>query len=147
MLASRLKVIRGRRGLTVQELAKLCVEQGASDLTATTIYNIESGRPDDSGKRRRRVTVEELMALATVLEVAPVHLLIPLDDNEAYEVTPGREVSAVVMRDFIRGVEPLDGMDFRRFFAEVPEKEFLKVAYEGGRRTASVERRGDDGEG
>jgi hypothetical protein len=73
-----------------------------------------------------------------VLDVAPVHLLVPLEDEQPYQVTPTRVEPAGVVRDLVRGAEALDGMDQRRFFSEVPEHEWQQVAehtraHRGGR--------------
>jgi hypothetical protein len=58
------------------ELAARCAELGAGHLTENVIENIESGRRDKQGRRRRDVTVDELLTLAVALNVAPVHLLV-----------------------------------------------------------------------
>jgi transcriptional regulator with XRE-family HTH domain len=141
VLAVQLKAARAARGLTVQQLAQRCAEIGAHDLTATMLYNIESGRPDKAGNRRRFVTVDELLILAVALEVAPVHLLVPLEDQASYEVTTGRTVQASLARDFVRGVHPLDGMDMRSFYSWVPKREFMQVAYKGGASTVTFSTR------
>ena len=46
------------------------------DWTRIVVTKLETGR-------RQSVSVEELLALAYVLNVAPVHLLVPWDDDAA----------------------------------------------------------------
>lgn len=98
--------------------------------------------------RRQGLSVSELLALAYVLNVAPVHLLVPPlpaplapldggrdarpeddpnDPNDTattYQVTPEVSVPVYRVRQFIRGYRPLPGMDARAFFSEVPAHEF-----------------------
>src|SRR5690606_3894974 len=84
------------------------------------VSNLETGR-------RATVTVDELLALAYVLEVAPVHLIVPTDgDGEPYRVTPAGvpEVNRSRVRRWVRGFEELPGQDPRRYFSEVPPLEF-----------------------
>lgn len=66
-----IRTIRKERGWTVAELAERCARIGAEDLTASAITNIELGRRD------RRVTVDELAALAEALMVTPA-VLVPV---------------------------------------------------------------------
>jgi hypothetical protein len=84
------------------------------------VTNLELGR-------RAGVSVEELFALAYVLSVAPVHLLVPIDAEEVtpYRVTPvGNPFGAWFVRAWVRGQTPIGHVDARRYFAEVPEREW-----------------------
>lgn len=76
--------------------------------------------------RREQITVDELLALCRVLDVALVHLLVPVDDeDQRYAVTPTDEpLSPRQVRDMIRGDWALPGMDVRRFGNHVPPHEF-----------------------
>lgn len=83
------------------------------------VTNLERGR-------RQNVTVDELLALAYVLNVAPVHLLVPIDDEDRpYAVVPASGARAGVVRQWIRGLVPLPSTDRRRFFSFVPEREWV----------------------
>jgi transcriptional regulator with XRE-family HTH domain len=84
--ARRIREARTLRKLTVKQLAGRCKEAGAVGLTAAVITNLESRR-----RPGREITADEVLALAWVLEVAPVQLLCPLDDRERLEVVPGEE--------------------------------------------------------
>jgi hypothetical protein len=77
--------------LTTKTLAERCASLGASQLTAPVLMNIESGRKDKDGRRRRDITVKELLVLAYALKVSPLALLLPEDDTQyaiTSEVTP-----------------------------------------------------------
>jgi transcriptional regulator with XRE-family HTH domain len=147
MVARRVREVRRRRGLSVAQLAQRCADVGVPELTAQALYNLEAGRADKRGRRRRAVTVDELLVLALALDVAPVHLLVPLDDDEvAYPVTPTRGEPAGEIRDWVRGAAALDGTDQRSFFSEVPEHEWQQVTerthvHRGGQLDTVRERR------
>ena len=83
-----------------------------------TVTKLETGR-------RANVSVGELFALASVLDVAPVHLLVPFDDDaQPYQVTPTQVDAAGFVRDWIRGDWYLADTDLRNFFSELPDHEF-----------------------
>lgn len=125
VVAERVKEVRKRRDLTVVQLAQRCAELGASGLTEQALYNIEGGRPArKQGPRRRNVTVEELLVLAVALQVAPIHLLVPLDGEQPYQVTLARTERSIRARLWIRGTLPLDPADSRLFYSEVPDSEW-----------------------
>lgn len=89
VVAQRAQELRKRQGLTAKGLAERCALMGAPGMTASVIANIESGRPDLRGRRRRQITLEEWLILAQALHVAPIHLLVPVDDESPrYELTP-----------------------------------------------------------
>jgi len=88
VVAGRLKDLRRRYGLSAAQLAEQCAAAGVPELTPAVIANIETGRRDQAtGQRRRQVTVEELLALAIVLNVPPLALLVR-PDAETIPVTP-----------------------------------------------------------
>ena len=129
VVAARVREVRGKRHLTVAELAARCAERGAPELTAQALYKLEQRRP---GKLRPRpVTVDELLTLAIALNVAPVHLLVPVDDpDETYPVIGGVQARRFGVRAWIRGIGPIDpDADPREFGAEVPRGEFYWPTY------------------
>jgi hypothetical protein len=71
----------------MDDLVARCREFGAPKMSKTVIAHIESGRPLD-GRRRRDVTVDELLVLAQALAVPPMWLCVPLDGAELVEITP-----------------------------------------------------------
>ncbi len=122
VVAQRLREIRTRRGLSAREVAELCRATGLHHMDRSVIANIETGR-------RRGVSVDELLALAYVLEVAPVHLLVPLEDTGVfYRFTPSWAAFPVAVRAWVRGEYALPGIDRRGFYAEIPESEVQELA-------------------
>jgi transcriptional regulator with XRE-family HTH domain len=88
--ARRIREARQGHGWTVKDLAERCMDAGAEKITAPVITNLETRR-----RPGREITAEELIALAWVLGVPPVHLLSPLDGTERLRVVPGEEKDAI----------------------------------------------------
>jgi transcriptional regulator with XRE-family HTH domain len=112
------KDLRAKRRLSAEGLADAMREVGVP-FDKTVIANLETGR-------RRFVTVQELLALAYVLDVAPTHLLVPTDGtgDEVYLVTPTYGSTVTHVRHWIRGQQPIGPQDARTYFTEVPLHEF-----------------------
>jgi|SRR5215218_8950252 transcriptional regulator with XRE-family HTH domain len=119
-VAARVRELREKRRLTAAQLAAAMTGAGIK-WDRSTVAKLETGR-------RENVSVAELLALAAVLEVAPVHLLIPLEDDQPYEVTPGRVEPARRVRAWVSGGSPLAGIDPRAYWSEVPKEEWELVA-------------------
>jgi transcriptional regulator with XRE-family HTH domain len=115
-VARRIRELRTRRGWSAERLAKACADVGRPELNRSVIANIES-------RRRREVTLEEAVTLAYVLDVAPVHLMVPVDDAELYLGTPD-PLPNPAARAWIRGEWCPPGCDPRVYFSEVPAEEF-----------------------
>ncbi|WP_394434778.1 helix-turn-helix domain-containing protein [Streptomyces sp. SGAir0957] len=109
-IATRVRAARQRKGLTAQQLA------GKVGWDRATVTKLETGR-------RQNVTVDEWLALARALDVAPIHLLVPLENGGAYRVTSDESVPTERARYWIRGIVPLSGTDDRIFRTEVPVAE------------------------
>ncbi|WP_083502213.1 helix-turn-helix transcriptional regulator [Sphaerimonospora mesophila] len=110
VVARRVRELRRRKGWTAAQLGEALTAQGVP-WDRFTVSNLENGK-------RQNVTLTELLALATVLDVALVHLFVPLNDNPV-KVTPNRTEDADTVRAWVRGQEPLPGMDERIFMTEV----------------------------
>ncbi|MFF7690564.1 helix-turn-helix domain-containing protein [Streptomyces syringium] len=113
-IALRVKELRGRRGWTAAQLGEALGKHGVR-WDRFAVANLENGK-------RQNVTVQELIALALALDVAPVNLLVPLDDRP-YQLTPTRAEGADTVRAWVRGEEPLPGTDERTFMGEVSTKD------------------------
>lgn len=120
VVAQRVREVRERRRMSASRLAEEMTRVGVP-WDRGTVAKLETGR-------RANVSVAELLALADVLNIAPVHLLIPLDDEQPYQVTPTRVEPAGIVRDWIRGRWPLPSASLRDFYSEVPEHEFVRVS-------------------
>ena len=93
-IAEQVRRHRTRLGLNREQLADECARLGAPDLTYAAITNIETGRRNKDGKRRREVSVDELLVLGLALAVPPLLLALPLGSEAAVPVVP-----AVAPRD------------------------------------------------
>jgi len=125
VVAARVREVREKRRMKVTDLARRCAEYGAPELTAQALYKLE-GQRARADRRPRPVTVDELLTLAIALNVAPVHLLVPVDDPDApYPVIGGVRAHRFGVRAWIRGIGTIDpDADPREFGAEVPRGEF-----------------------
>jgi transcriptional regulator with XRE-family HTH domain len=92
-VGAKVREHRQRLGLTREQLAERCAELGADGITASVLVNIESGRPDKQGVRRRDVTVDEVLILAYALDVPPIVLFVEPDNHTPLPVTPKTQVS------------------------------------------------------
>lgn len=116
VLAAQLAGMRERReGMSAAKLADRVKELGGK-LDRVAISKIENGA--------RGVSLDEALILAAALDIAPLHLFLPLDDNANARIAPEIEVSARQARRWVRGQEPLPGMDERIFRTEVPRSEW-----------------------
>jgi transcriptional regulator with XRE-family HTH domain len=79
---------RKHRGWSREQLADRCKELGMPDLTPAAITNVESGRKQQ-GVRRRHITVDELLVLATALKVPAFLLITPVGNDVDVEIIPG----------------------------------------------------------
>ena len=105
MVAERVKHYRRRLGWSVRQLAEECAWLGAPQLTEASLGNIERG---PGGKRKRRdVTVDELMILGYALGVPPLLLMIPLGENEPLRITSKAELHPHLAWDVTTGAAPL----------------------------------------
>jgi transcriptional regulator with XRE-family HTH domain len=71
------------------------------DWSRLTVNRLEIGR-------RENITVIELLALCTALDIAPVDLLVPAYlENQPYRVAPKASAAAIHVREWIRGEQRL----------------------------------------
>lgn len=118
-LRHRLLELRRRRGLSQTGLSKRLADAGVT-LHPTAITKIERGA--------RAVTIEEVLALAYVLNVSPTNLILPTDDDLApVKITPKIEHQAEWVRDWIAGVGPLPADDSEADY-RAREDEYLSAA-------------------
>jgi transcriptional regulator with XRE-family HTH domain len=100
-IARQVRELRNARGWSGQRLAQEMTEQGI-DWDRSIVANLENGR-------RRTVSVEEWLALARVLGVAPVHLLLPIEEDGEFAVTPRAIEQLAEARAWVRGYRALAG--------------------------------------
>jgi transcriptional regulator with XRE-family HTH domain len=80
-VGERIRDVRKQLKWTMSDLAARCAELGHPEITRSVIENIEGGRRDDEGRRRRDITVDELMAIAGAFAVPASALMQPLSDS------------------------------------------------------------------
>lgn len=136
-MGRQVRDLRRRLGLSVEQLADRCTAAGVP-LTPGALYLIEGGGRGKTGSRaRRRVTLEEWLALAWALDVSPLTLLLPRE-NVSYQVTPTLSAQAIQVGRWLTGVRRLHAANpelhpgvaadqDRRFQAELPP--YLPAAY------------------
>jgi 8-oxo-dGTP pyrophosphatase MutT (NUDIX family)/transcriptional regulator with XRE-family HTH domain len=116
----RLREVRRLRGWTQADLASALARAGV-DLGESAVVRMERGI--------RGVSLDEAIAIATVLGVSPLHMIVPLDDNGS-QLTPRLTVPTTEARAWIRGQRPLTEADEQLYYAQAPvsEAEWLAIA-------------------
>jgi transcriptional regulator with XRE-family HTH domain len=97
VVGRQVAVVRKGRGMSVLQLAKAVSDTGVK-MDRFAVSNLERGD-------RKSIGVHELFALAEVLDVAPIHLLVPIEGGD-YMVTPKHQVDSARARAWIRGQSP-----------------------------------------
>ena len=108
--AERIRVLRKRHGWTEQQLADRLTELG-SPMDRVAIVKVESGK--------RGLPLDEAFRSALALDVAPINLFLPLEDEDV-QITPRMVASSTELRSWVVGNQPLPGQDLRTFVSEVP---------------------------
>jgi transcriptional regulator with XRE-family HTH domain len=129
VVARRVKEIRQKRRMTVAQLAARLDELGMPGLTEQALYNLEAGRPDPRGRRRRAISVDEMVALAQALDVLLLDLLAPVNDSPdpIISTTGTMTATRVEFREWARGERPLPSQDERLAYAELPPEEWRQA--------------------
>lgn len=121
----QVKAVRKLRGLTQEQLAKRL------NMTRGTLAKIEA----NTEHRADGATVDELLSIAAALNVAPVHLLTPFEDDARVRVTGAGVFIAGRLRLWIRGGWPLRDDDDRGEYARtIPPSEFEQLMLQAARR-------------
>ncbi|MFI6308466.1 helix-turn-helix domain-containing protein [Amycolatopsis thailandensis] len=96
-VADQIAMFRKARGWNTERLADECARIGLSEVTASVLRNIESGRRNSDGIRRRTISVDELAGIAKALRVPIPYLLIPYPEHEFVDLFPGGEIPTYLM--------------------------------------------------
>ncbi|MEV1331498.1 helix-turn-helix domain-containing protein [Micromonospora costi] len=139
VIADRVRDLRKGRGWSAQRLADELTRAG-TPWDRSVVANFENGR-------RASLSVEELFALAYVLDVAPVNLAIPTDrESPPYAPVPDLVISADDAREWIRGRKPIGEQDVDTYFSKIAGNDFgfiydaLKAAHERRAKASDGER-------
>lgn len=93
-VAARVAEVRNRRGYKLRELSRRLADLGYS-MDPSALMRLERGE--------RKVTLDDVMALALALDVSPDALAIPLDDGRQVAVTKNVVHPAHFVRDWFTG--------------------------------------------
>ncbi len=111
----RLREVRKLKGWTQQDLAAALGRAGV-ELNEFVITRMESGK--------RRVSVDEAITIAAVLGISPLHMLVPLGDDETVQLAPRLPaVRTVDARAWLRGQRPLSQAEEQLFYFQTPPSE------------------------
>ena len=111
VVADQVKMLRQRRGISQQHLAD------SLGWTQSAVARLESGK--------RSISVGELLALGWALDVAPVFLLAGSFQSGDVPVHKTLRVPTRHMLNWIRGGEPLPGANYRAYFENIPDDEWI----------------------
>lgn len=103
VIAQRVRKFRAQRGWSVRQLAEECAKAGAPQLTIASLGNIERGQDPEAKRKRRDVTVEELLVLGYVLNVPPVLLMLPYGELDEVSILPSVRAHPIAALDWING--------------------------------------------
>ena len=111
VFARRMREARERRPWTQQELADELAALGYP-ISRVTIAKIEQGGEPGARAynvtRARNVSLEDALAISAALDVAPLALMLPQDDDELVAITPSAQtIAADAARDWIMGNLPI----------------------------------------
>lgn len=125
VFVKRLEEVRTRVGLSRQKVAELANPYLDKDqkITADVVVQFEIGRP------RRRVRLNEALAICAGLDVSPAHMFVPLKDSTPVRLGVDSRVHLVrasSVRKWFQGINPLPSAksdeSWARFWLdEVPE--------------------------
>lgn len=96
------------------------------------IANIESGR-------REYVSLDDLYVFALAFDVAPAHLMVPWENEEPVTVAGDRTEPAGLVRAWVRGARPLDGVKTTTY-AEASPAGHYRRSTDHGQRLATATR-------
>jgi transcriptional regulator with XRE-family HTH domain len=116
VVGRQVKALRERLGISQGQLA-LRLEKFGYPMRQVTIARLETGE--------RRVTIDDVLAIAAALGVSPMYLLSAEFTNETMPVTPKITAGPSQMRFWLRGELPLPDTDELSFFELVPDAERL----------------------
>lgn len=111
IFARRLREAREARRWRQQDLADAMSKLGMP-IDRTTLAKIEKGQ--------REVRLDELVALAAALDIAPLHLFLPIEGDEPVRLAPKLTVDQIHARQWARGRRPLDPANFRFYRYQTP---------------------------
>jgi transcriptional regulator with XRE-family HTH domain len=102
-IGQRLRHYRDERKLSAQKVADACAALGVP-IERSVLASLEN-------RRRSIITVAEIIALARVLDVAPLALIYPVGEQETVEALPGLPADPFAAAQWFAGESPFPGDD------------------------------------
>ncbi len=115
VVAERVRAVREAKRWHQQDLADRLAALGAPTDRATV------ARTENS---TRGLSLDDMLLYAAALDVSPLHLFIPLEDDQEIQVTPTLSVPAARARKWVRGHDPLPNQDPKTYRTELPRAEW-----------------------
>jgi 8-oxo-dGTP diphosphatase len=100
MVGRSVRAARAARGLGQEQVAARMRVLGFTAWLRQTVGQVERGK--------RRLVVDEVLALSLALQTTIAELIMPAADEETVELPNGEVVSVALIRDSIRGARELD---------------------------------------
>lgn len=100
-IGRELRRYRDERGMSAQKVADACADLGVP-IERSVLASLEN-------RRRCIITVAEVMALARVLDVAPLALIFPVGSSEQLEALPGVPTDPFTAAQWFSGEAPFPG--------------------------------------
>jgi transcriptional regulator with XRE-family HTH domain len=109
---ARLREVRRFKGWTQQQLASALADVGV-DLGEPAVTRLERGA--------RGVSLDDVIAIAAVLGVSPLHMIVPLENDVTADLAPQLPAPVADARAWFRGQRPLrESDDLPLFYAQTP---------------------------
>jgi transcriptional regulator with XRE-family HTH domain len=104
-IAAQVRRYRKLRDISFVRLAEECerIAPGCA-LTSASLANIERGQDLDAKRRRRDVSVEELLVLSAALRVPPFMLICPIDSPQPITAMSDFEATGLELMDWALGL-------------------------------------------
>ena len=117
--AQRIKELRNHHNWSQRQLADRITELG-SPIDRVAIAELEGGD--------RRLQLDEMFVFAFALDITPINLVLPIEDEDV-QITARTTPATATLRRWFVGEQPLGrpdgGQDPRTYFSQVPKREFL----------------------
>lgn len=108
VVAERVVQLRKAARLSREEFAERCRQLGEAGFSATALTNVETGRRDQEGRRRRKITADELPVFARVLGVPLAWLLADPESGTPVPIVGDTTVDPWQALAWVTGAWPLD---------------------------------------
>lgn len=124
VFARRLVRVRNRKGWSQRELSDVLASRYGVRIDPASIARLEKGERD--------VSLNEAFMLAAVLDVAPLHMMVPTADQDPVDVAPWLSAPAEHVRAWARGARATKWTDEAFYISEMPPAEVRSLVDRAG---------------